>query len=114
MKAAIAAGEIELTPTAQGKWMTLEELMAKALETWPREVIEEALGADAETVLPEAERLIELRARIPQYQLATLQQLAHEKQTTLSDVLTRELDDLVSAHAEALAHAILGLRDALG
>jgi hypothetical protein len=78
----------------------LEELMAKALETWPREVIEEALGADADTVLPEADRLVELRARIPRYQLAMLQHLADQQQTTMSHVLTRKLEDLASAHAE--------------
>ena len=76
-----------LTETPLGKWVWREELMAKALEVWSREVIEEALGADA--VLPHAARLAELRARIPRYQLAMLNYLAEQQQTTVSDVLTR-------------------------
>ena len=57
MTEAIAAGEVVLMETPLGKWIWREELMAKALEQWPREVIEEALGAEA--VLPNAVRLAE-------------------------------------------------------
>ena len=47
-------GEIEVAKTEIAEWVWREELIAKALDTWPMEVIEEALGADAERVLPEA------------------------------------------------------------
>src|ERR1043165_5982181 len=60
MFAAIAAGEIEVTSTALGSWIWREELMTKALEVWPPDVIEDALGADADSVLPAGVRLAEV------------------------------------------------------
>jgi hypothetical protein len=48
--------------------------MAKALELWSPEVIEEALGAEAEGVLPEAVRLIDLHVQLPRHQVAMLEQ----------------------------------------
>src|SRR5207244_6290507 len=64
MSRAIAAGEVEVTSTSVGKWIWREELMAKALEIWAPEVIEEALGAGAQGVLAEAVRLIRLPLRL--------------------------------------------------
>ena len=87
--------------------------MAKALETWTREAIEEALGAEAEAVLPHAARLAELRARIPRYQLAMLEHFAEEQQTTVSDVLTRELEGVASEHADVLSAVVPGFAAAL-
>ncbi|HEX7678989.1 MAG TPA: hypothetical protein VF713_12745 [Thermoanaerobaculia bacterium] len=83
--------------------MAKEELMAAAIQRWERAVIEEALGADAAAVLPEAIRLVELRARVPQYQREMLQVLARQEGTSVDAVLTRELEDVASAHAEELA-----------
>ena len=113
MTAAIAAGEISLMQTPLGKWFRREELMAKALETWTREAIEEALGAEAEAVLPNAVRLAELRARIPRYQLAMLEYFAGEQRTTVSDVLTRELEGVASEHADVLSTVVPGFATAL-
>src|SRR5215212_3452172 len=76
MSQAIAAGEVEVTSTYLGKWLWREELMAKALELWPPEIIEEALGADADGVLPEAVRLIDLHVRLPRHHVAMLVALA--------------------------------------
>lgn len=67
MTAVITAGEIVLIATPLGKWASRTELMAKALELWACDAIEEALGAEVDTVLPQAVRLAELRARIPRY-----------------------------------------------
>jgi hypothetical protein len=56
-------------------------------------------------VLPRAVRLVELRARVPRYQFAALQYLAGRDGTTVSHVLTRELEDIasvVAAEARAL------------
>jgi hypothetical protein len=113
MTAAIAKGEIVLVETSLGKWVAREELMAKALELWPREVIEEALGSAAEAVLPHAVRLAELRARIPRYQLTMLEHFADRRQTTISDVLTHELEAVASEHVEELSAAIPGFGAAL-
>ena len=63
--------------------------MAKALEIWSRETIEEAPGEEAERVLPRAVRLVELRARVPRYQVAALQYVADREGTTISHVVRR-------------------------
>ena len=98
MKEAIATGEIVLMETPLGKWVWREELMAKALERWPNEVVEEALGSDADRVLSKAVRLAELRARSPRYQLAMLQYLAEQQRTTARALeLARVLPGFVAA-----------------
>jgi hypothetical protein len=61
-------------------------------------VIEEALGAHAPVVLPEAIRLVELRARVPRYQRTMLRLLAQREGTSVDAILTRELEELASAH----------------
>jgi hypothetical protein len=63
MSEAIENGEVELGPTPLGKWFPRAEMMAKALEVWPLHVIEEALGDDADGILPQAIRSAELRVR---------------------------------------------------
>jgi hypothetical protein len=113
MSRAIAAGEVEVTSTTLGKWRWREELMAKALELWAPEVIEEALGAEADGVLPEAVRLIDLHVRLPRHQVAMLEHFAEREQTTVSSVLARELDGVASEHAEELSWAVAGFADAL-
>jgi hypothetical protein len=113
MSRAIAAGEIEVGSTSVGKWIWRAELMAKAMELWAPEVIEEALGADAASVLPEAVRLIDLHVRLPRHHVAMLEHFAERDRTTVSGVLARELDDVASAHADELSWAIAGFADAL-
>lgn len=113
MRRAIAAGEIEITSTSLGKWIWREELMAKALELWPLEVIEEALGADGDTVLPGSVRLTELRVRLPRYHVKMLALFAERDQTTVSDVLARELDGIASVHSEELSRIVPGFSDTL-
>src|SRR5687767_1264576 len=98
MSRAIGAGEVEVDATPAGKWVWREELMAKALELWAPEVIEEALGADADGVLPEAVRLIDLHVRLPRHQVAMLEHFAERDRTTVSGVLARELDGVASVH----------------
>ena len=113
MSEAIAAGEVEVTSTSVGKWLWREELMAKALELWAPEVIEEALGVDGVGVLPEAVRLIDLHVRLPRHQVAMLEHFAERERMTVSGVLARELDDVASAHAEELSGAMIGFADAI-
>jgi hypothetical protein len=71
--------------------MTREELVSVAMQTWEQAVIEEALGEDAARVLPEAIRLVELRARVPRYQRDMLRDLARREGTSVDAVLAREL-----------------------
>lgn len=114
MKAAIDGGEIATMQTPLATWIWREELMAKALEIWSHETIEEALGEEAERVLPRAVRLVELRARVPRYQLVALQYVADRERTTISHVVTRELEDLASVVAIETASVLPTLTTAIG
>lgn len=113
MRAAIAAGEISVVKTPLATWVWREELVAKALDLWPLDVIEDALGDEAARAMPEAIRTCELRARVPRYQVAMLQHIAQQEATTVSAVLTRELEDVASARSDELSSAIPGFRAAL-
>src|SRR5881275_690204 len=68
MSEAIESGEVELWVTPLWKWVPRAEMMAKALEIWPMHVIEEALGDEADGILPRAIRSAELRVRLPRHQ----------------------------------------------
>jgi len=102
----IADGAIVAVSTRLGQRVTHEEMVAAAMRVWEQSVIEEALGDDAATVLPEAIRLVKLRARVPRYQKEMLAWLARRHETTVDAVLTRELEDVACAHAEELSHAL--------
>jgi len=109
----VADGAIVTVSTEVGRCIPREELIAAAMRRWPQVEIEEALGEDASRVLPEALRLVELRARIPRYQKAMLHYLARRDETTMDDVLARELEDVACAHAEELSSAVPGFDVAL-
>jgi hypothetical protein len=79
MDEAIASGDVELMTTPIGKWFWRHELMSKALETWPLDVIEEALGANADGVLPQAIRTKELRVRLPRHHVDMLEYRAEQE-----------------------------------
>jgi hypothetical protein len=113
MSEAIRSGEVELWTTPLGKWVPRTEMMAKALEIWPMHVIEEALGDEADSVLPRAIRGAELRVRLPRYQIDMLEYRAGQQETTVSGVLARELDGLASAHSSELAAALPGFAEAM-
>jgi hypothetical protein len=113
MRDAIHAGEIEVVTTGLSQWLWREELISKALETWPRETIEVALGTDVETILPFHVQLTDLHARVPRYQVSMLEHLARQQRTSVSEVLTRELDGVASSHAGPLTAALPGFATAL-
>jgi hypothetical protein len=113
LKREIEDGVIVAVSTALGQRMAREELVALAMQKWEQSVIDEALGEDAPAVLPEAIRLAELRARVPRYQRTMLRVLAQREGTSVDAILTRELEDVVSAHAEELAAAMPELGMAL-
>lgn len=113
LKRDIADGAIVAVSTRVGTRVTKEEMIATAMRLWDQSVIEEALGDDAATVIPEAIRLVELRARVPRYQRDVLRELARRDGTSIDAVLTRELEDVASAHAEELAAVLPDLSAAL-
>jgi len=109
LKREIEDGAIVAVSTAFGQRMTREELVALAMQKWEHAVIEEALGDDAAAVLPEAIRLVELRARVPRYQRDMLRVLAERDGTSIDAVLTRELEDVANARAEELPELMAAL-----
>jgi hypothetical protein len=113
LKRDIDDGVIVAVSTPLGPRMSKEELMAAAMRVWEQSAIETALGEDAAALLPEAIRLVELRARVPRYQRDVLRELARREGTSVDAVLARELEDVASAHAEELASVLPGLADAL-
>ena len=88
-------------------------MIAAALRVWQQAVIEEALGEEAAAVLPEVIRLVELRARIPRYQRDMLRVMAEWQETTVDEVLTRELEGVASAYSGDLARAVPDFRLAM-
>src|SRR5258708_22938420 len=76
LKREIEDGAIVAVWTALGERMTREELLAVAMQKWEQSVIEDALGKDAAAGLPEAIRLVEVRARGPRDQRGGLRALA--------------------------------------
>jgi hypothetical protein len=108
LKREVESGAIVAVSTKLGQRVAREELMAAAMRVWDQAAIEEALGEDAAAALPEAIRLVELRARVPRYQRDMLRYLAERNRTTVDEVLTRELEDIACAHAEELAAVVPG------
>jgi hypothetical protein len=80
---------------------------------WYQAAIETALGDDAAAVLPDAIRLVLLRARIPRYQREVLVALAEQYRTTVDEVLAREMEDVACADAEDVAAMVPTLSQAL-
>ncbi len=113
LKREIEDGSIVAVWTALGERMTRDELVAVAMQKWEQSVIEAALGKDAARILPEAIRLVELRARVPRYQRDVLRELARREGTSVDAVLTRELEDVACGYAEELVGAVPELLVAL-
>jgi len=113
LKREIEDGGIVAVSTALGQRMTREELVAVAMEKWEQSVIEAALGKDAAVVLPEAIRLVELRARVPRYQRDVLRALARREGTSVDAVLTRELEDVACSYRDEMVASVPELAKAL-
>jgi hypothetical protein len=113
LKAEIKDGGIVAVSTAVGVRVTREEMVAAAMSRWETAVIERALGREAARVLPEAVRLVELRARVPRYQKEMLRYLARQEGTSIGSILSRELEGMASARAEELGAAVPSVAVAL-
>jgi excisionase family DNA binding protein len=113
LRRSIDDGAIVAVPTRLGLRVPKEELMAAALQRWAQADIEEALGAEGAAVLPEALRLVELRARVPRYQRDMLRVLAEWRGTTADEVLIRELEGVACGYADELRAAVPGFATAM-
>ncbi len=72
----------------------------------PQSVIEEALGREATSVMPELVRLAELRVEIPRYQTVMLAKLAERENLSVDELLARHLLDLAGAEYIWLSETI--------
>jgi hypothetical protein len=104
----IDSGELEGIETDGGLVVPWAELVSFGVDFWSQEVVEEALGADASDVIPELVRLTDLQVRLPRLHVVTLERLAAVDGETVSAVLARELQDLVSVHAPWLSAEVPG------
>ncbi len=109
----IEVGELEASGPRDGLSVPWSEVVSFGMDFWSQEVVEEALGTDVIDVIPELLRLADLEARIPRMQVVTLQRLAALDGETVSAVLARELQDLVSVHAPWLSLEVPGFAEAL-
>ena len=98
---AIAEGDIPLLP-----W---KEVAYLALRTWPLQVIFEALGSEAGSLLPNLLRPTTINVTLPTYQARALEVLARDEQLDVSTFLQLYLLDLVSAESPFLAEQISGV-----
>jgi hypothetical protein len=90
-----------------------EEMMAAAMRRWEQAVIEEALGDQAASVLPEAVRLVELRARVPRYLRDMLRQIARQLGTSVDEALTRELEGVASGCPSDISAGVDGFAEGM-
>lgn len=112
MERAIVRRDIEVTATSSARAIDVREVLTRARELWPAEVVEEALGEEAAQVRPPGLRTRSLELRLPCYQVAMLEYLAAQKQTTMGHLLWFQLDELGSEYLEELSAATPGFEEA--
>jgi hypothetical protein len=109
----VAAGEIEAVEAEGREAIGWAELVFFAMDLWPQEEIEAALGAEVSEAIPELLRLTELEVRIPRLEVLALEQVAMRDGRSVDAVLARELLDLISAESGWLKEKIPGFLEAL-
>lgn len=80
---------------------------------YPQALIEQALGSDVASVMPEIVRLAELRVQIPRYEVVMLARLAERENVTVDEYLSRYLLDLAGAEVEWLSTSIPQFAEAM-
>jgi hypothetical protein len=113
LKARMESGEVEGVRNCCGMTVSRKELISFAMDFWPQEAIEEALGDDLAKGLPKLLRLADLHVRIPRFEILALERLAERDGKSLDALLGRELLDVVSANSRYLAPEIPGFKAAL-
>ena len=114
LQKAIADGAIVASSTRLGLRISREEMVAVAFDRYEQALIEDALGDEAASILPEALRLVELRARVPRYQREMLRYFARRDATSMDSVLSAQLDDVASANSEELCAQVPGFSEGFG
>lgn len=109
----VAVGELEGVDTGEDVRIPWPELVSFAMDFWSQEAVEEALGADVASVIPELVRLTELEVRIPRMEVVALERVAARDGKSVDTVLARELLDFVSVNAPWLEREVPGMLAAL-
>jgi len=103
----VAAGELEPVETDEGLVLPWEELVTFAMGFWEQEEVEEALGSELASAIPELLRLTDLEVRLPKMEIVALERVAARERKSVDAVLARELLDFVSAHSEWLGADVM-------
>ena len=112
LTAAIRNGDVETLTTRSRKMIDLRELQLQALQLWSLNTIEDALGPDAELIMPPALRTGRLTIRVPRYQVAALRVLADDGHESVDTMVVRMFDELADLNKERLSPLIPGLAEA--
>jgi hypothetical protein len=110
---AIARGDLAVELPRTIPRVPWEEVAFAAAEKWPQELIEEALGVEAASVIPELVRLTDLHVRVPRFGVLALGRIAQREGTTVSEVIARQLLDLIAEQPDPLERSIAGLAGAM-
>jgi hypothetical protein len=113
LKKRMESGEVEGIRTCCGMKISRKELISFAMDHWPQEAIEEALGDELANAIPRLLRLADLQVRLPRIEIVALQRLGQRDGKSVDAVLARELLDLISAESDYLAPKIPGFTAAL-
>lgn len=100
--------EIQISGLCWNASMRLEDVVSFAMEQWPLEVIEQALGADARIVLPRGLRTKTIHLRLPRHHVAILEHLMAKQQVTASQLLHDVIEELAYGHIDELSTQIPG------
>jgi len=108
----IETGDLSAPLAAADARLPWKEVAYLALRTWPLDLIFEALGAEADSLLPELLRPTAITTRLPSYQVRMLEVLAEYHKLDLSTFLQLHLLDLASVESSMLADRIPGFIEA--
>jgi hypothetical protein len=113
LNTAIRNGDVEVLTTRNRKMIDLDELELQALQLWSLNTIEDALGPDADRIMPPALRTQSFTIRVPRYQIAALEVLAETGHESVDTMVVRMFEELADLHRERLSAHIPGLTDAI-
>ena len=113
LKTLMESGEVEGVRTCCGMKVSRKELISFAMDYWPQETIEQALGADLAKGIHKLLCLADLQVRLPRFEILAPQRLAERDGKSVDVLLAHELLDVVSAESDFLTAKIPGFAAAL-
>jgi hypothetical protein len=113
MERAIEEGGIAVERGRSGGRIAWQEVAAMLTARCPQAAIEEALGREIGSVMPELVRLAELRIRIPRYQGLMLAMLAERERISVDELMARHFLDLAACESDWLGRSIPGFDAAM-